>query len=50
MEIVQYHSEAQLKEDCEAYEDSKVCGHVDVAHVVEPQDLLAVTCAQQIIA
>ena len=34
----------------EADEDPEVRGHVDVAHVVEAQHLLAVTCAQQIIA
>ena len=50
MELVQDHSEAQLEEDREADEDSKVRGNVDVAHVVEAQDLLAVACAQQIIA
>ena len=50
VELVQDHSEAQLEEDREADEDPEVCGHVDVAHVVEAQHLLAVTCAQQIIA
>ena len=46
MEIIQYHSETQLKEDCEAYQHSEIRGHVDVAHVVEAQHLLAVACAQ----
>ena len=46
MELVQDHSEAQLKEYGEANQYSEVRRHVDVAHVVEPQDLLAVACAQ----
>ena len=36
VEIVQYHSEAQLKEYGEAYQYSEVCGHVYITHVVEP--------------
>ena len=36
VEIVQYHSEAQLKEYGEANQHSEVCGHVYITHVVEP--------------
>ena len=46
MELVQDHSEAQLEEDREADEHAEVCRDVNVAHVVEPEDFLAVACEQ----